>query len=66
MRLTEVMIREKAYELWEASGKPADSQEKHWFAAEALLLAAVGNVLNGAQRSGKQLPPIGLRQLRNL
>jgi hypothetical protein len=56
--ITEDMIRLKAYELWEASGKPADSAEDNWFAAKELLKK------NSQTNSVKnQSPPIGLRQL---
>ncbi len=27
-------IRKRAYELWEAAGKPNDREHEHWFAAE--------------------------------
>jgi hypothetical protein len=59
MKITEEMIRRKAYELWEASGKPAGSAEEHWFSAQ--------NLLNEKKQTifGKnQFPPIGLRQLK--
>lgn len=32
-------IRERAYELWAASGCPNGEAEQHWFAAETEILA---------------------------
>jgi hypothetical protein len=61
MQITEEMIRNKAYELWEADGKPEGTAEKNWFTAKALLLQKNTNLL-GVGRN--QIPPIGLRQLR--
>jgi hypothetical protein len=58
MKITEEMIRLKAYELWEASGKPSGSAEEDWFAAQELLEK---NSQTISVRN--QLPPIGLRQL---
>jgi hypothetical protein len=58
MKITEDMIRLKAYELWEMNGRPADSAEDNWFAAKDLLKK------NGQTNSEKNhSPPIGLRQL---
>ena len=62
MKITEEMVRIKAYELWEASGRPLGAAEENWFAALSLLedaskaIAAVRN----------QSPPNGLRQLKTL
>jgi hypothetical protein len=57
MKITEEMIRLKAYELWEASGRPAGSTEENWFAAKDLLKKRdTVSVRN-------QLLPNGLRQL---
>jgi hypothetical protein len=57
MKITEEMIRLKAYELWEASGRPIGSAEENWFAAQDLLnkrdTVSIKN----------QLLPNGLRQL---
>jgi len=61
MQITDEMIRAKAYELWEAEGKPEGNAEKNWFAAKALLLQK-NTSLFGTGKS--QIPPIGLRQLR--
>jgi uncharacterized membrane protein len=33
-------IRERAYEIWAASGCPADKAEQHWYSAETEILAA--------------------------
>jgi hypothetical protein len=33
-------IRERAYELWAASGCPTGQSEQHWHAAETEILAA--------------------------
>ncbi|MEN8179014.1 MAG: DUF2934 domain-containing protein [Pseudomonadota bacterium] len=59
MKITEEMIRNKAYELWEASGKPMGSAEEIWFAAQTLLLDAAGTTSSVRNQS----PPNGLRQL---
>jgi hypothetical protein len=32
-------IRERAYEIWAASGCPAGEAEQHWYAAETEILA---------------------------
>jgi hypothetical protein len=61
MQITDEMIRAKAYELWEAEGKPEGNAEKNWFAAKTLLLQKNTNLF-GTGKS--QIPPIGLRQLR--
>jgi hypothetical protein len=37
-------IRERAYEIWVASGSPYGQAERHWFAAELELLSASGVV----------------------
>lgn len=58
MKITEDMIRLKAYELWEADGRPVGSAEKDWFTAQELLKK---NTQTISDRD--QLPPIGLRQL---
>jgi hypothetical protein len=60
MQISEEMIRLKAYELWEANGKPQGQAERHWFAAKALLQDAANDNLPSARN---QSPPIGLRQL---
>ena len=33
------LIAERAYQLWEAQGKPAGTDREHWFEAERLLRA---------------------------
>ena len=59
MQVTEEMIRIKAYELWEANGKPVGSAEENWFAAQALLQDAASK-----PSSAKNQPrPYGLKQL---
>ena len=58
MQVTEEMIRIKAYELWEANGRPQGADKENWFAAQALLLK---NASTPAKRHHS--PPIGLRQL---
>ena len=58
------MIREKAYQMWEANGRPTGAADEHWFAAEALLREALGTTLGGTDKNdGKRPPPLGLRQL---
>jgi hypothetical protein len=59
MKITEEMIRNKAFELWKANGKPAGTAETDWFAAQALLRDAA-RVTTSARN---QPPPNGLRQL---
>ncbi len=59
MQITEEMIRTKAYELWEANGKPDGMAEQNWLAAEALLKDANSTLPSARNQS----PPIGLRQL---
>jgi len=59
MQVTEEMIRVKAYELWEANGRPLGLDKENWFAAQAMLLE---NASTLPARS-PQSPPIGLRQL---
>ena len=61
MKITEEMIRNKAYELWEANGKPMGTAEQNWFAAQDLLLNAAKKTAIGRNQS----PPIGLRQLKS-
>jgi hypothetical protein len=57
MKITEEMIRLKAYELWEASGRPSGSAEEDWFAAQDLLKK------RDTVSIRNHLPPNGLRQL---
>lgn len=59
MKITEEMIRNKAYELWEANGKPTGTAEENWFAALALLRDAA----RANPPVDNQPPPNGLRQL---
>ena len=60
MQITEEMIRSKAYELWEANGKPEGTAEQNWFAAKTLLLK---DAEKKSPSSRNPSPPIGLRQL---
>lgn len=59
MQITEEMIRTKAYELWEADGKPEGAAEENWLTAEALLKQT--RTQSPSMRN--QSPPLGLRQL---
>ena len=59
MKITEEMIRKKAFELWKANGKPAGTAEEDWFAAQALLRDAA----RATTSVRSQPPPNGLRQL---
>ena len=59
MTVTEDMIRVKAYQLWEANGKPPGTEQENWFTARALLLDASST----ASPRNHQSPPNGLRQL---
>jgi hypothetical protein len=63
MRLTKKMIRDKAYQLWEADGRPMGTADEHWFAAEALLSEAGDTTLDKSRKDEKHALPIGLRQL---
>lgn len=36
-------IRVRAYQLWEAQGKPVATDSEHWFEAERLLLQSPGS-----------------------
>ena len=63
MRLTKEMIREKAYQLWEADGRPMGTADAHWFAAEALLSGAGDISLDQSRKDEKRPLPLGLRQL---
>jgi hypothetical protein len=58
MKITEEMIRLKAYELLETGGRPAGSAEEDWFAAQDLL-----NKHHQTYSTTNPLPPNGLRQL---
>jgi hypothetical protein len=60
MKITEEMIRLKAYELWEEGGRAEGTAEKDWLNAELLLKK---NRKKGD--TGRQAPPIGLRQLKS-
>ena len=57
MEITEEMIRNKAYELWEAGGRPDGSAEQNWFTARTLLTQT------NETKPSNQSPPNGLRQL---
>ncbi len=59
MKITEEMVRIKAYELWEASGRPTGLDEENWLAAEVLLQ----NTLKTTPAAKNQSLPNGLRQL---
>ncbi len=59
MKITEEMIRTKAYELWEASGRPTGLDEENWLAAEVLLQ----NTVKITPAARKQSLPNGLRHL---
>ena len=59
MKITEEMISIKAYELWEANGKPMGAAEENWFTAKSMLL----NVAKTTTSGSNKLPPNGLRQL---
>jgi hypothetical protein len=46
-------IRQRAYEIWEALGRPEGGQQEHWTQAEAEILgeecAGTGSVPEGAE-----------------
>jgi hypothetical protein len=58
MKITEEMIRLKAYEIWVANGRPLWTAEKDWFTAQELL-----NKNSQAMSDSNQLPPNALREL---
>jgi Protein of unknown function (DUF2934) len=39
---TEEQIRERAYQLWEAAGKPEDREQEFWYQAEGELKTETG------------------------
>ena len=59
MKITDEMIRIKAYELWEAGGRSMGTAEENWFAALSLLQDAHKAIPSVRTQS----PPNGLRQL---
>ena len=59
MQVSEEMIRIKAYELWEANGRPQGSDKENWFTAQALLQKNASKSTANSPHS----PPIGLKQL---
>ncbi len=65
MQVTEEMVRIKAYELWEADGKPQDKAQENWFAALALLQESTSEPPKRTKPPKKRKrPPIGLKQLK--
>ena len=47
-------IRERAYEIWVASGSPEGEAEQHWLTAEKEILATLAPpVRNATRRTGR-------------
>ena len=61
MQVTEEMVRIKAYELWEAGGKPKGRAKENWFSAQTLLQEAASK----PSRKTRNQPPNGLKQLKD-
>jgi hypothetical protein len=62
----EALIRERAYLIWEASGKPVGRDKDHWFlAAEEIAAMPVANgaetVVNGAVAPQKTAKPAAVK-----
>jgi hypothetical protein len=55
-RLTD-RIRERAYEIWDASGRPHGAAEDHWLTAEREI---VGAPQTAAERESLDAPQTGL------
>ncbi len=50
-------IREKAYELWEARGRPDGTPAEDWYEAEALLQHETLSPPRGVRYGLKEYPP---------
>jgi Protein of unknown function (DUF2934) len=49
-------IRERAYEIWVASGSPEGEAEQHWLTAEKEILATLAPAVpNARRRTGRVL-----------
>lgn len=47
------MILNKAYELWEAEGRPTGREMEHWFQAEILIAQELSKSKRAAKETGK-------------
>ncbi|MGF6232402.1 hypothetical protein QFZ27_006357 [Inquilinus ginsengisoli] len=52
-------IRRRAYEIWEALGRPEGGQQQHWAEAEAEILADEGTGTGSAPEGAEELDPDG-------
>lgn len=57
-------IRERAYEIWAASGFPAGQAEQHWFAAEREILEAPRTMLSAQPKLVKKSSAPGRKTLK--
>jgi hypothetical protein len=54
----ELRIRERAYEIWDALGRPDGESGAHWLAAEReLLTASLDSILRTKSSTPKQATP---------
>ena len=64
----EERIRERAYEIWNATGRMHGHADQQWLAAEREVLAAESSSTKSPRKSGSRarlVPQRGLRRLRN-
>ena len=52
-------IRRRAYEIWEALGRPEGGQQQHWAQAEAEILADECTGTGSAPEGAEELDPHG-------
>lgn len=52
-------IRRRAYEIWEALGRPEGGQQQHWAQAEAEILADECTGTGSAPEGAEELDPDG-------
>lgn len=52
-------IRNKAYELWEAAGRPEGRQGEHWAEAERLVAAEEAGEAKPAKKRARKAAPAG-------
>ncbi|WP_395676018.1 DUF2934 domain-containing protein [Inquilinus sp.] len=57
-------IRQRAYEIWEALGRPEGGQQQHWTQAEAEILADEGHGTASAPEGTEDLVPDGAPKRR--
>lgn len=57
-------IRHRAYEIWEALGRPEGGQQEHWTQAEAEILADECHGTASAPEGAEELVPDGTPKRR--